>query len=48
MLTPFPERAMETSLLETGTETELGEGLFLTFTITVIERHLVLLLNCLY
>lgn len=36
---------METSLLETGIESEPGKGLFLTFTIVIIGRHLILLLN---
>lgn len=47
MLTPFLGRAMETSCLETGVETEPCDSLFLTFTIIIIERPLVLLLSCL-
>nr|KAF6303960.1 hypothetical protein mMyoMyo1_008943 [Myotis myotis] len=41
-------RAMETTLLETGIKTEPAKGFLLTFTIIIIERRSVLLLNCLY
>ena len=47
MLTPFLGRAMEASCLETVVETEPCDSLFLTFTIIIIERPLVLLLSCL-